>query len=261
MFTEGKIRSAFLRYVTGAMTENERASLEEMLIANQEFSDAAATCEQEMIDSCAAEILPYEESTAVGEWIAASPRRTQRLRMAQSLLKAKQGKARAGRRTMILAIAACLLVIAGLSAARFELARRELSESSVASSTGQSVSSPGRIASSPREPIATATLLLVAERSRGTLPVPSYKIRQDIPLHLEILLNGGAVSGAYDLTIESLDRPRKLMLERHNLNSRQSAGHTFVDAMFAAGSLPVGTYQASVSSGENIMISRFVVAH
>jgi hypothetical protein len=242
------------------MTEKEHDSFEETLIADQEVSDAVAACEQEVIDSCAAEILPREESTAVREWVAASTRRTQRFRLAQSLLRAKQEQSLSIRRAMILAIAACLLVIAGLSSARFELARRKITESAVASTAGQSTSSPGRIASSPGEPIETATLVLVAERSRGAGPVPNYKIKQDVPLHLEILLNGTAASGSYDLKIESLDRPRKLVLERHDLKAQQSAGQTFVHVTFAAGSLPPATYQASVNSGENVMISRFMVA-
>lgn len=248
-----------MRYFTGAMTEHERASFEETLIADQAFSDAVAACEQDMIDSCAAARLSREESVAVREWIAASSRRTQRFRMAQSLLRANQKHSRTDRRTMILAIAACLLVAVGVGVARFEQTRRTVvAPSSVASSAGQSTS-PGRVSSPPVKTVATATLLLVAERARGALPVPGYRVQQDIPLHLEILLNGAAARGAYDLKIESLDRPRKLVLERHNLNARQSAGQTFVDATFAAGSLPPATYQASVSSGPAVMISRFMV--
>ena len=243
------------------MTEDERASFEETLIADQDFSDTVAACEQDMIDSCAAANLPPEESTAVREWIAASPRRTQRLRSAQSLLRTKQKNARSHQRAVILTIAACLFMVVGLSIVRFEQAgRRPPAASSLESSpVGLRTSSPGAVSSRPGKAVVAAALLLVAERTRGDLPEASYRIPQDVPVHVEVLLSGVDAGGSYELKIDSSDKSHPIVLERQNLSARESGGQIFVDATFAAGSLPPAIYQARVSSGQRIMIARFVV--
>jgi anti-sigma factor RsiW len=55
-------------------------------ITDQDFSDAVAVHEQDLIDAYALGSLTPEEARSIQTWIEASPRRMQRVGMARALL-------------------------------------------------------------------------------------------------------------------------------------------------------------------------------
>lgn len=259
MISEEQIRPALLRYLTGKMSGDERSSFEERLLAEQEFSDAVAACEQELIDSCVGESLPGDELNSIQNWVAASPRRIERLAMARSLHAAKRIKPHFHwRRAVALAFAACLVAAAGLGVYRFERAKRNVPSSIASIGASPSPKSPA-VSTPSRNPVQAATLLLVAERTRGGSTSAKYKIPQDLPVHVQVLLTSPVTDGSYLLKIDSSDRPPSIVLERRDLQAQSAAGQTYIEATLPAGSLPPSTYRATVKSGNISQISQFIV--
>ena len=77
--SENDLRVTLLQYLSGKSTELERAHFEERLLADQEFSDAAAVCEQEPVSythlvdiALLQHELLEEHSVLLSYWIGSS---------------------------------------------------------------------------------------------------------------------------------------------------------------------------------------------
>ena len=120
------LRARFLRYITGRLPEPDKTRFEERLLEDQDFSDTAAACEQELIDDYALHRLDAEETRAVGLWIEASPERVERVTMARVLLRATPQRGQPKKKTNItLAAAASLLAAATLYLVNSKLSHHE----------------------------------------------------------------------------------------------------------------------------------------
>lgn len=253
MIAESHLRSNLLRYLTGGMTEDDRSLFEEKLLADQEFSDAVAVCEQEIIDSYASGSLPSDETASLRGWIEISPRRMQRVRMARALL-VRTSKSNRNRRFLAtaMATAACLLIVASVSVRMFR-PQGKLSTSHSPESTNRAsgVPSPGGSSES------RAVILLVAESIRGEGPPATYRVSSDASVEVQILLVGGVRDGSYSLEITSTNQ--QILLKKENLRSRMAAAQCYIDAFFSAGAFPPGAYRAVVKGERTILTSDFVV--
>src|ERR1700745_3418254 len=67
------LRVNFLHYIAGRLPEPERIRFEQQLLEDQDFSDAAADCEQQLIDDYAMRRLDTEQARTVSLWIDPSP--------------------------------------------------------------------------------------------------------------------------------------------------------------------------------------------
>jgi hypothetical protein len=245
------------------MTEDERTLFEERLLTDQELSDAVAVCEQELIDEYATGSLTPAEAASLREWMETSPRRMQRIRMAQTLLKQRPWEShRRWRLATILAVAACLVTAIGVT---LHFLSRMPAERSIASAPktirpAESVSSSTKSSVSGNSVKSPEVILLVSENIRGKEPLVTYRIRPDVPVELQVLLVGGPESGTYNLQITSSHgNQQKSLLKRNNLHPLTQAGHSYIDASFPPGIFPPAIYEVVVSGGETILVSKFAV--
>ncbi len=69
MIVENHLRLELLRYLTGEMSEDKRTAFASRLLGDQEFSDAVAMCEQDLIDAYASETLDQDQMRSIQPWI------------------------------------------------------------------------------------------------------------------------------------------------------------------------------------------------
>jgi hypothetical protein len=249
------LRASFLRYITGRLPEPDKTHFEERLLEDQDFSDTAAACEQELIDDYALHRLDAEETRAVGLWIEASPERVARVTMARVLLQATPQRGQQKKKTSItLAAAASLLAAATLYMVNSKMSHHQQQATQLSASN-----------TAPQDQTAAAAttkpdiVLIAAERIRGEEKTATYQIHRERPIQLQVLLPGETNHSGYQLRIVSLADPSKTLLEQNELEAQSLAGQLYLTATLPPGSLPPATYTASVSRQGDTLISTFAL--
>jgi anti-sigma-K factor RskA len=259
--SEEGLRASFLQYIMGRLPEPERTRFEERLLEDQDFSDAAAACEQGLIDGYAMRRLDAEETRTVGLWIEASPNRVERVAMARALLQATPRKG-AGRTGIgfALAAAACLLAAATLYLVNARTLRQGQVPAHSAANTAppQSEASPN----TAKVHIDTAkpdVILVAAERTRGEQKTAVYQVHRQSPIQLQVLLPGEKAGSGYQVRVATLANRSSPLLQQNGLEAQSVAGQLYLTITLPAGSLPPATYTASVTRQGETLVSGFTV--
>jgi hypothetical protein len=250
---EEPLRADLLHYLTGAMSEDARALFEERLLTSQDFSDAVAHHEQELVDAYAEGSLPAAEATALRPWIEISPRREQRLRMARTLL---QRRPAARQRWLPGASAAAGLVIV-TSAVLYWFHAVPGKERIAVQAPAQPAA--GAVAGGHRSP-QPQVVLLVAERIRGAQPLTTYHVRPEAPVELQVLLADEAAQASYTIEITSSGALPQVHWKQTDLKPQVQGEHFYLDAIVPPGALPPATYTAVVGGAGTTLVARFTVA-
>jgi negative regulator of sigma E activity len=260
--SENDLRVTLLQYLSGKSTELERAHFEERLLADQEFSDAAAVCEQELIDSYALQRLDVEDMEALKSWIEVSPSRMQRVRMARALLLARPQRFRRKQRiAVILAVAACVLAAVTLHLTNRITQKDSRAVSQVTATNAipsQSASTPPSVAV-PSNTSKPDVILIATERVRGEQQIVTYQVHRDAPIQLQILLTGETARSGYRLWVVPLEEQRHILLEKTDMKAQSVNGQLYLKVTLPPGSLPPATYAASVSRRGDTLVSHFTL--
>ena len=252
------LRPSFLAYITGRLPDSDRARFEEQLVEDQDFSDAAALCEQDLIDAYALRHLPPDETRAVELWIEASPARVERVRIARALLKITPRSSRRRQIDVVLAIAACLLVAATL----FQMTGRLLhprQQTTLATNSAPPQNKIPTPAPTPSAPAKPDVILLAAERTRGEQTIATYQVHRASPIELQIVLPSETAHSGYQVRLATLTDPTKTLLEQNGLEAQSMAGQLYLRVTLSPGSLPPATYTASVTQHDNTLLSTFTL--
>lgn len=250
------LRARFLRYITGRLPEPDKTRFEERLLEDQDFSDAAVACEQELIDNYALRRLDAEEARAIGLWIEASPERVERVTMARVLLRATPQRGQPKKKTNItLAAAASLLAAATLYLVNSKFSHHEQQDTQLSASNSPLQDQTAAAAATIKPDI----VLIAAERTRGEQKTVTYQIHRESPIQLQVLLPGETNHSGYQLRIVSSTDPSKTLLELNQLEAQSIAGQLYLTATLPPGSLPPATYSASVSRQGDTLISTFAL--
>jgi hypothetical protein len=258
--SESDLRPVLLRYITGRSTESERTGFEERLLADQEFSDAAAVCEQELIDAYALQQLNADDMEGLRPWIESSPMRMQRVKMARALLLVAPQRIRAKRRmVLILATAACVLAAVTLHLTNRTAQKNPNSapETSATSPTqSQGVNGPPVASPSDAKP---DVILLVAERVRGEQQIATYQVHPNATVQLQIMLGGETARSGYRLQVVPLEGSHHILLEKTGLQAQSINGQLYLNVTLPPGFLPPAAYTASVSRHGETLVSHFTL--
>jgi hypothetical protein len=258
LISEDHVRLNLVRYLAADLTAEEHALFEERLLMDQDFSDAVAVHEQDLIDAYALRSLSPDEARSVQLWIEASPSRMQRVSMARALLVRRPQRIRKKQRIVIvLATAACILAAVGIT---LNLTSRSIRQNSKSPSSGTIVTPEnGILPTSLGNATKPEVILLVAERIRGEQQITTYQISPNVPVQFQVLLAGESASSDYTLKLVSHDAKQHVLLERRNLKARVEGGQSYVEATFPPGSLPPGDYRALVGRRGSMFNLNFVV--
>jgi hypothetical protein len=246
LIRDDQIRVRFLRYIAAALSESENEQFEQRLLADQEFSDATAACEQELIDDYAAGGLSSDDARTLQPWIESSPRRMQRIATARALQHRSRPKRWGARKPLpILLVAACLLVIAG---GLLHLAGRKRqtrpSAMELAKNAAPPISTPAQRRGLGDNP---SVVLLMDERTRGKDSVPVYRIKPHAPIELQVLLAGKVARNEFGLELNSNDGRR--IATWKGLKPTSKHGWAYLSVDLPADSLPPAFYQTVVREG------------
>ncbi len=256
MIVEDHLRLELLRYLTGEMSEDKRTAFESRLLGDQEFSDAVAVCEQDLIDAYASETLDQDQMRSIQPWIESSPGRIQRVEIARALLVRRPQRIRREQRLAgILALAACALIGLGIT---LNQAGKPNSKPIQDGKAVAAVPTPGETAPRASTPVKPDVILVVAERIRGEQPITTYQIHRDIPVQLQIVLMSGAAHATYAATVTS-SRTQRIVFAEKGLKTQEKNRQSYLDVTLPAGSLPAATYNLVVTGGGEALISRFAV--
>jgi hypothetical protein len=258
LISEDHLRLSLLRYFAADLTADERTLFEERLLTDQDFSDAVAVHEQDLIDAYALGSLTAEEARSIQTWIEASPRRMQRVSMARAFLIRRPQKIRRKQYvTIMLAAAACILAAVGITLSLTSKSMRQNSKS-VSSGTIAAVQS-SMPDTSPGNAAKPEVILLVAERIRGQQQSTTHQLHRGVPVQLQIILAGETERSGYLLRLHSLGEDKHVLPEYKDLNAESVGGQLYIKVDFLPGSLPPGTYRAFVSKGGDTLVSDFAV--
>lgn len=258
--SEYDLCQALLRYIAGRSTESERAEFEERLLTDQEFSEGAAVCEQELIDAYALQQLNADDTEGLKAWIEASPHRRERVKMARALLLAQPRKIRIQRRiAFIWAAAACVALAVTLPLMKKMAQRNPTSVSQTAATSTQSLQSANAPPIALPAAIRPDVILLAAERVRGELQVATYQVHRNSPVQLQIMLPGETVRSGYGLQVLSLEGPRHILLEKTDLQAQSMNGQLYLNITLPPGYLAPETYTAYVSRSGETLVSHFIL--
>jgi anti-sigma-K factor RskA len=253
--SQNDLRARFLEYIMGRLPEPERSSIEEQLLADHDLSDAAADCEQELIDDYAMRRLDSEEYREVGLWIEASPDRVQRVAMARALLQRSAHRTSGRHRPVIaFAVAACLVAAAALYIVDTRL-NRAAKTTQLATANPATPIIPATVDNNARPDI----ILIAAERIRGERKIATYPIHHGSPIQLQILLPGESARTGYRLRIASQANRNKALLEQDNLEAQSLNGQLYLNISLPPGSLAPATYLAAVTRQNDTLTSPFIV--
>jgi hypothetical protein len=254
------LRVSFLHYIMGRMPEPDRARFEEQLLEDQDFSDAAAACEQELIDSYALHRLDAEETRAVGLWIEASPKRVERVAMARALLLATpQRGLRRKRIGFALATAACLFAAATLYLLNSRLLHHAPKAAQLSAANAPPSQTQAPAAANSSQAATPDIVLIAAERVRGKQETATYQVHRESPIQLQVVLPGQTARSGYQVRVTPLADPGKILLQQNNLEAQSISGQLYLTVTLPPGSLPPATYTASVSRQSNTLVSIFTV--
>ena len=256
MIVEDHLCLELRRYLTGEMSDQERTAFESRLLDDQEFSDAIAVCEQDIIDAYALGTLAENRTRSIQPWIELAPGRVQRVHTARALLVRRRQKIRLKQRmAVILALAACISIAVGVT---LNQTRKSNSKAVRSEKIAATVPSPELAASRAPNLGKPDVILVVAERIRGEQPITTYQIHRDVPVRLQILLMGEAVHTAYATTVIRAEKQRVVFGES-GLKAQEKDGQPYLEVSLPAGSLPPATYNIVVTGGGEALSSRFAV--
>lgn len=256
------LRASFLQYITGHLSVPDRTRFEEQLLGDQDFSDAAAACEQGLIDAYALHHLDAEESRAVSLWIEASPDRIERVAIARILLQSTpQRGIRRYRTGIALATAATLLVAATLYLLNVRmLHRRQRTTQLSAANTAPPQNQPSaRTATAPGQVAKPDVILVAAERLRGEQKITIYQVHPENPIQLQILLPSETAHSGYQVRVTTLADQSKTLFQQNDLEAQSMAGQLYLTVTLPAGSLPPEIYAATVSRQGDTLVSVFTL--
>jgi hypothetical protein len=254
------LRVSFLHYIMGRMPEPDRARFEEQLLEDQDFSDAAAACEQELIDAYALHRLDAEETRAVGLWIEASPKRVERVAMARALLLATpQRDLRRKRIGFALATAACLFAAATLYLVNTRLLHHAPKAAQLSATNAPPAQNQTPAAATSSEAARPDIVLIAAERVRGKQETTTYQVHRENPIQLQVVLPGQTARSGYQVRVAPQADPSKILLQQDNLEAQTLASQLYLTVTLPPGSLPPATYTASVTRQGNTLISTFTL--
>ncbi len=258
MISENHLRLSLLRYIAADLTADERAIFEERLLTDQDFSDAIAAYEQDLIDAYALGSLTAEEARSIPTWIEASPRRMQRVNMARAFLIRRPQKIRRKQYvTITLAAAACVLAAVGVTLSLTSKSMRQ--NSTIVSSGTMAAVQKGMPDTPPGNTAKPEVILLVAERTRGQQQITTHQLHSGAPVQLQILLAGETARSGYLLKIHFLGEDKHVLPEYKDLNAESVGGQLYIKVDLLPGSLSQGTYRAFVSRGGDTLVSDFSV--
>jgi hypothetical protein len=260
--SENDLCQALLRYIAGRSTESERAEFEERLLTDQEFSDDAAVCEQELIDAYALRQLNADDMEGLRAWIETSPYRRERVKMARALLAAQPRKIHIQRRiAFVLAAAACVALAVTLPLMKKMMQRDTASVSPTATTSPQ-------VAQTENPPLAALpgtmkpdVILLAAERMRGEPQAATYQVHPNAPVQLQIMLPGETERSGYGLQVFPLEGPHHILLEKTNLQAESMNGQLYLNVALPPGYFPAAAYTASVSREGETLVSHFTLKY
>jgi anti-sigma-K factor RskA len=254
-----ELRVSFLHYIMGRMPEPERTRFEEHLLEDQDFSDAAAVCEQELIDAYALHRLNAEETKTVGLWIEASPRRVERVAIARTLLLATPQQGLRRRQIgIVLAAAACVFMAATLYLVNTKVLHHGQKPTlSAANTPPAQIQTPTAATSS--EAARPDIVLIAAERVRGKQESATYQVHRERPIQLQVVLPGQTARSGYQVRLTLLANQSRVLLQQDNLEAQTLAGQLYLTVTLPPGSLPPATYTASVTHQGNTLISTFTL--
>ena len=260
--SENDLRQALLRYIAGRSTESERAEFEERLLTDQEFSDDAAMCEQELIDAYALQQLSVDDMEGLRAWVESSPPRRERVKMARAILLARPPKIRIQRRiAFIWAAAACVALAVTLPLMKKIAQRNPPAVSQTAATNPQQVEGANAPLVASSEAMKPDVILLAAERVRGEEQPATYKVHRNAPVQLQIILPGETERSGYGLQVVPLDEPHHVLLEKADLQAESMNGQLYLEVTLPPGSLPPSTYTASVSRDGETLVSNFILQY
>ena len=254
------LRVSFLQYIMGRMPEPDRTRFEEHLLEDQDVSDAAAVCEQELIDAYALHRLNEEETKTVSAWIEASPRRVERVAMARTLLQVTpQRGLRRKRIGVALAAAACLLMAATLYLVNTKVLHHGQKPNLLAANAPPPQNQTPATLTTSSEAAKPDVVLIVAERVRGKQETATYQIHRDSPIQLQVVLLGQTARSGYQVRLTPLADQSNILLQRDNLEAQTLAGQLYLTVTLPPGALPPATYTASVTRQGNTLVSTFTL--
>jgi hypothetical protein len=250
-------RAIFLQYIRGRLSEAERARFEERLLEDQDFSDAAAVCEQDLIDAYAMHQLDEEEARAIGLWIEASPDRVERVAMARALLKTSPRRGQRRQVGVALAIAAVLLAAVTLDLVGVKMRHHGQDVTKLSASNIAPQNQPS--SSISRKEIRPDIILIAAERTRGKQKTATYQVHRESPVELQIVLPSETERSGYQLKVTPLSDPDKILFEQTNLDAHTLSGQLYLSATLRPGSLAPDTYTAFINRKGSTLVSTFTV--
>jgi anti-sigma-K factor RskA len=253
------LRASFLAYITGRLPDSDRARFEEQLLEDQDFSDAAALCEQQLIDDYALRRLLPEETRAVGLWIEASPDRVERVTFARALLQTAPRRSRRHSIDVVLAVAACLLVAATLVQMTARLLHRKQQTTQLVSNNTPPQTKIPPAATASGAAIKPDIILLAAERTRGEQTITTYQVHRESPLELQIVLPGETARSAFQVRLATATDPTKTLLQQSNLEAHSMASQLYLTVALPPGSLQPATYTVSVTRQDDTLLSTFTL--
>jgi hypothetical protein len=253
------LRARFLQYILGHLPESERTRFEEQLLADQDFSDAAAACEQELIDAYALHRLNDEQTRAVGLWIEASPHRVERVAIARALLQATPDRSNGrGRWGFALAAAACLVAAATLYLLNTKTHPAAQKPTPLTQTNVLPQTTPP-VAANPGPAPGTDVILIAAERPRGGQKTTAYQVHRESPIQLQILLPGETARSGYQVRVARIADQGKVVMQQKDLEAQSIAGQLYLTVTLPPGSLPPATYTTSVTRQAETLVSTFTV--
>jgi hypothetical protein len=249
------LRASFLLYITGRLPEPDKTRFEEHLLVDQDFSNAAATWEQELIDAYALRRPDTEETRAIRLWIEASPDRVERVAIARALLKATPRQDLRKRQLgAALALAACLVIAATLYfVISLRREQRATQQSIATAAPPQNQTPPIGVAAKPD------VVLIAAERTRGEQKTTTYQVHRESPIQLQIVLPGETARTGYQVRVTPATDPNKILLQQNDLEAQSMAGQLYLAITLPPGSLPPAIYIASVSRQGDTLTSTFTL--
>lgn len=257
----GQLRDNFLRYVTGGMEPEEVLSFEERLVGDLGFSDAAALCEQELIDAYAAGELNEADTTALQHWLEGSPRRMQRVQLARSLQEIGRRKVqRQWSMRLVLPIAA---VIAGLAVLTWMTGRRFVHHPEPASDAVAQKGVPAGSERPPEPPSSPAApeqvILVVAERVRGDMPAQLVTPQRGSAVALQVLLPADAADSPYRIRVAKSEGSRGAVLDQRGVRPVVTRDRLVLNAHLPGDALTPGSYTVVVDGAQESFVSRMTV--
>jgi hypothetical protein len=249
------VTEQLVAYLSRDLSADQREAFETRILEDEFFSQQIEEAQSALLEAYAEGSLPREVRERLTPWASSSSYARQHIAISRSLERISSSSPRRGARNgtvWLFAIAACLL----LAAISTMFVRRHTAPSLVAKLEPQHRPAP---APAPPE----NTILLIAERLRGASPsapsVETYRIREDSPLRLQIVLPSSRLSSSYSVVVRS-DQDSKLMVKFATVKVQGPAQASYVEVVLPPHSLISGEYIADVRAPGDLFHLRFRVA-